>query len=454
MAYTISHINDLVVVINNDSSAGRAVSADGGGAVLLLRHVTSATLTLPLHANHFGTYKAVHVSCLACCAICFSLLPQLPCDSDGCFALHSPILPSHVKPQALAACLYKLGLGTWTDQALDVPCTLATAASFASCGGGPQRRWHFAPEAAACGARRYERRAAQRLLAGARLVFAGDSIARHLYGALLRLAGGPGQEIPTKAHADFNHTLVVERGQEQLPGASSNGGIQTFFYWRPYPANLTGLLAEWRNASSGGNASRMTATPHAAVLSASLWHMLHVRNATEFGQALHELLPAANALVKGNSSSSSGDSSGGSSDGRSKGLTAGPPRLVLALSTDTFPAKMSTPLKQQNMQPSAVMEYNSALLVGDGGSLWAAETGAGANCSAPPLPLLAPAGPFLHLDMYSITHTCGEGCTIDGVHSQPEVYDAALQVLLSIWAAERPAVQPADRQPSRRQKQQ
>lgn len=49
--------------------------------------------------------------------------------------------------------------------------------------------------------------------------------------------------------------------------------------------------------------------------------------------------------------------------------------------------------------------------------------------------LLAPAGPFSLLDLFPLTQQCGEECTIDGIHSVPEVYDAALQLLLNIAAA-------------------
>ena len=72
-------------------------------------------------------------------------------------------------------------------------CTNETAAEWATCADTPRRHWHFGAAAAACGARRYTAADARALLAGKRLVFAGDSIARHLYGATLRLLGEPGE---------------------------------------------------------------------------------------------------------------------------------------------------------------------------------------------------------------------------------------------------------------------
>lgn len=49
--------------------------------------------------------------------------------------------------------------------------------------------------------------------------------------------------------------------------------------------------------------------------------------------------------------------------------------------------------------------------------------------------LLEPAGPLSLLDLFPLTQRCGEECSTDGVHSTPEVYDAALQVLINVYAA-------------------
>ena len=49
--------------------------------------------------------------------------------------------------------------------------------------------------------------------------------------------------------------------------------------------------------------------------------------------------------------------------------------------------------------------------------------------------VLAPGGPFALLDLLPLTQHCGEECSTDGVHSVPQVYDAALQLLLNLVAA-------------------
>lgn len=78
-------------------------------------------------------------------------------------------------------------------------CANATAAEFATCADTPQRHWRFGEAARACGAHRYSAAEARRLLAGQLLVFAGDSIARNLYGATLRLLGTPGAALWLRA---------------------------------------------------------------------------------------------------------------------------------------------------------------------------------------------------------------------------------------------------------------
>ena len=82
---------------------------------------------------------------------------------------------------------------------------------------------------------------------------------------------------------------------------------------------------------------------------------------------------------------------------------------------------------------------------GGAAAAWPAAAAAPLNAPAcpraPPTPtptqvgLLAPAGPFSLLDLFPLTQRCGEECSTDGVHSRPEVYDAALQLLLGVYAA-------------------
>lgn len=45
---------------------------------------------------------------------------------------------------------------------------------------------------------------------------------------------------------------------------------------------------------------------------------------------------------------------------------------------------------------------------------------------------LAPQGPFHLLDLFSLTRECGEECSVDGIHSEPALYDTAVQLVLSM----------------------
>ncbi|KAL4853855.1 hypothetical protein ACK3TF_005226 [Chlorella vulgaris] len=365
-------------------------------------------------------------------------------------------------------CPHSLTQGSWTDQFTTVRCEEDTQQQYATCGNTPQRHWRFSKEAAACGAQRLTRPAAGEQLAGQRLVFAGDSIA---------------PQTIVVGHADFQHEL--------------EGGIMLQFFWAPYPANLTALLTgqlvlEGKAAAAGGAAAAGTVgvgeqdveqekaeqqveqeqeeqeeetirkeqgekgeqqqlaeqeedqevngeeqqqqkepekeedgvekeaaatrkrrrlqdqkdpaaqpkqQPSLVLLSSTLWHMLHIKSADDFAAQLKKLAAACGAYVDAASTAQG---------------AAAAPHLLLASSTETFPNRMRTEVKQQRMTPSNVDSYNQAL----------AQAG-----------VLAPAGPLHLLDLFPLTQHCGEECSTDGVHSLPEVYDAALQLMLNVAAA-------------------
>jgi hypothetical protein len=67
--------------------------------------------------------------------------------------------------------------------------------------------------------------------------------------------------------------------------------------------------------------------------------------------------------------------------------------------------------------------------------------------------LLTPGrGAFTLLDLFPLTQQCGEECSTDGVHSQPQVYDAALQLLLNLAATGAAGEQPAAQGPAGRRR--
>ncbi|PRW33305.1 hypothetical protein C2E21_7895 [Chlorella sorokiniana] len=321
--------------------------------------------------------------------------------------------------------------------------------------------------------------AARQMLGGRLLVFAGDSIARNLYGATLRLLGTPGQDIVV-GHQDFAHEL--------------EGGISLQFFWAPYPANLTAVLGRLAtgqaevpasrrllddgqlppeqqaaaqqagqvgktptaqqqgeaavaggtsNAASEGQQQQQeqpqqqeqqqqqerpeAAAAEAATEPSQQAHQPAKRPAlvTLSGTLWHLLhMTAADDFeaqlgslgrVAAALAASAADQAGGSSS--SGGGTS--PRLVLASGTEMFPNRMKTVQKQHSMTSQNLDAYNRAMQ----------QAG-----------LLAPAGPFALLDLLPLTQHCGEECSTDGVHSMPLV--GAMMEASAGAAAPAPAAAP------------
>lgn len=324
------------------------------------------------------------------------------------------------------SCADQLGSGNWTRLPVPASCSEETATEFATCSGAAAaRQWRFGPRAARCGARRADAVSARALLAGARIAFVGDSVARSMHAALLRLAGSADQQVALY-HSDFEHALP--------------GGGRASFFWRPLPANATALLSSWAAAqaqqarqapdnatarlasraaaqpsvaaspaASGGSAASAAGEPplqsqqlpELVVLSVVLWHLLHERSPAALGRELARLAAAATSLL--------GQPHGGR-----------PPLLVLLPGPELFPNRMRAPAKRAHMAPASLDDYNRQLAIAPGGLL---------RSGRPP-------GPFALLDVHALTHACGEECSVDGVHSGDAVYDAALQVLLSLYRLE------------------
>ena len=199
-------------------------------------------------------------------------------------------------------------------------------------------------------------------------------------------------------HQDFAHEL--------------QGSISLQFYWAPYPANLTAVLGQLAAAQGPAGTRRLLdagaqpaeqqvgeqqaeEVPQAGVaaesgpermaaeqgeegreeeeeqqqqqgrkqpavvaLSATLWHLLHVTAADDFGAQLAPLGQAAAAYAASAAAGQGGGSSGGSSSGGSSGSG---PRLVLASGTEMFPNRMKTAQKQHSMTPANLDAYNQAM---------------------------------------------------------------------------------------------
>ena len=108
------------------------------------------------------------------------------------------------------------------------------------------------------------------LLNGSWVVVAGDSEARYLVLSLLELILGSTEFIEEnlfKRHSDYEFVLE-ERG------------LKVDFIWAPFPVNLTRVLG---NVRHGGRYLDVL------VMGTGLRHMLHINNASHYGEALRKL---------------------------------------------------------------------------------------------------------------------------------------------------------------------
>ena len=79
-------------------------------------------------------------------------------------------------------------------------------------------------------------------------------------------------------HQDFEHDL--------------EDNVRLTFKWAPYAENLTHILQAWTAHSEA---------PTSVVMSAGLWHMLHVTNASGYQQGLGNLKAAASRFLSAQS---------------------------------------------------------------------------------------------------------------------------------------------------------
>lgn len=102
----------------------------------------------------------------------------------------------------------------------------------------------------------------------------GDSIARLLCLSLLELLATPDNPAPP----------VVRHGDMQW---SARNGMEVSFLWRPYLANITTQLEQWRATGDAGDM---------IVMGAGLWHVLHVTDAAAYEGDLRALAHTWRAL--------------------------------------------------------------------------------------------------------------------------------------------------------------
>jgi len=243
-------------------------------------------------------------------------------------------------------------------------------------------RWRLSV-ARRCEFRNLDQSTAYHLLGGKWFAFAGDSVARLLYAAALRLLSRDGSEMILHRHQSFEYWLDC--------------GVRASFLWAPYATNLTSLLQRWRQQGQ---------FPDVLVMSSGLWPMLHIGDPDVFGEEMRLVAaqlsqPAAGSAVKS----------------ASKQTPKAPPSVSATMPTfwmtisSIVHHKLQSEQKKQMMTAQKVEQYNNIV-----------DTHSG---------LLQPSGPAYQLDMTRLTSGCGPGCTEDGIHYNNRTFDVALQQTLN-----------------------
>lgn len=209
------------------------------------------------------------------------------------------------------------------------------------------------------------------LLNGSWVMVAGDSQARLFVLSLLDLMLFEEEMVAVRGNLFKRHSdyhLVVERV-----------GLKLDFVWAPYVENLTHLTM---------GLSRNHSCPDVLVMGSGLWHMLHVNNSTHYDDSLRLLSRSLMPLLGGKS--------------QPHLFWLGMPKLINSM--------LNTEEKREKMTSAAQFAYDLGFRSAK---------------------LLRPAGPFVLLDIHSLSENCGETCTVDGMHYDPVVYQAAVHIMFN-----------------------
>lgn len=298
-------------------------------------------------------------------AVGVHLSPYLPSLPHLLVSSFHPIRPAAPSSSSSASCISVLHRVSWADAEPH--------------GGG--RAWSWPPSlAATCGFARLTRDDASTLLNGSWVMVAGDSQARLLVLALLRLLLDPAAAAAAepelfRRHSDY-HAAVPARG------------ISVDFIWAPFESNLMRLLRE--------DLRLAPRTPDVLVLGSGLWHMLHVTEASQYGDALASIADAANSL-------------------RSP-LPVPPPHMFWLGLPRLVNPMLNTDAKKEHMNDTMLQAYDREV---------------DERCI-----LRRDGGPFRLLDVGKLSRGCERQCTADGMHYNDVVYDAVMHIMLNALVIE------------------
>ncbi|KAL5998544.1 hypothetical protein ACLOJK_009487 [Asimina triloba] len=249
--------------------------------------------------------------------------------------------------------------------------------------------WDDSRPIIACGFSKLGRVDTSDLLNGSWVVVAGDSQARLFVQALLSLM------LDSAAMESVRGDLFKRHSNYRI--AIQENGARLDFIWAPYPANLTGFAMALQ---------REQQYPDVLVMGSGLWHMLHFTDASDFGASLGLLRRSVVSLlpIVPNDRSDGPAETGGAPSVQSPHMFwLGMPLLINSmLNTEEKKEKMTEPIC--SAYDHELLE--SKLLRGSG-------------------------GPFMLLNVRSLTRGCGLQCTADGMHYSRVVYEAAVHIMLN-----------------------
>ncbi|XP_072962685.1 protein ALTERED XYLOGLUCAN 9 [Typha angustifolia] len=295
-------------------------------------------------------------------AVGVHLTPYFPSSISHLFFLpsssyshhHLHFSPLHLLPPP-SSCLPFLHRISWTRSASP-----------------PSWSWSPSSPSRSCGFQRLSRSDASDLLNGSWILVAGDSQARLLVLAVLRLLLDPASMASVepdlfRRHSDY-HLAIADRG------------IKIDFIWAPFESNITRFLRH--------DLRHTPRYPDVLVLGSGLWHMLHSTNSTNYGEELDELRRAVRSLL----------------------LPVSPHMFWLGLPT-LVNSMLNTEDKRERMNLTVCEAYNHEV--------------------EERRILRRSGGPLLLLDVGLLSRGCGQQCTADGMHYDGVVYEAAFHIMLN-----------------------
>ncbi|XP_023525286.1 uncharacterized protein LOC111788933 [Cucurbita pepo subsp. pepo] len=248
-------------------------------------------------------------------------------------------------------------------------------------------KWGRSAPVIVCDFQKFAPMDAADLLNGSWVVVAGDSQARLIALSLLDLI------LDSQRMEAIRGDLFKRHSNYQI--MIDESGMKLDFIWAPYASNLTDLMGEFKLNLS---------YPDVIIMGSGLWHMLHFTNASDFRLSLDSLRRSVVSLIPSTPNSDSEAPLTGSISTRTPHLFwIGMPTLINSM--------LNTEEKRKKMTDLMKVAYDESLRKSR--------------------LLRSSGGPLLLLDIETLSWNCGVRCTVDGMHYDDVVYEAAIHIMLN-----------------------